>query len=55
MLEGVRVRLRNLGLLGLTDVSDPALMEAVRRFQASVTIPETGVLNRDTLGRLLVP
>jgi hypothetical protein len=22
MLEGVRVRLRNLGLLGLTDVSD---------------------------------
>lgn len=55
MLEGVRVRLRSLGLLGLTDVSDPALMEAVRRFQASATIPETGVLNRDTLGRLLVP
>ncbi len=55
MLEGVRVRLRNLGLLGLTDVSDTSLAEAVRRFQASINIPETGVLNRDTLGRLLVP
>ncbi|WP_397587332.1 peptidoglycan-binding domain-containing protein [Sandarakinorhabdus limnophila] len=55
MLEGVRVRLRNLGLLGLTDVSDSSLAEAVRRFQASINIPETGVLNRDTLGRLLVP
>ena len=55
MLEGIRVRPRSLGLLGLTDVSDPALMEAVRRFQASVTIPETGVFNRDTLGRMLVP
>ena len=55
MLEGVRVRLRNLGLLGLTDVSDTSLAEAVRRFQASINIPETGVLSRDTLGRLLVP
>lgn len=55
MLEGVRVRLRNLGLLGLTDVSDAALAEAVRQFQVSIKIPETGVLDRDTLGRLLVP
>jgi hypothetical protein len=55
MLDGVRVRLRNLGLLGLTDVSDSALAEAVRQFQVSNKIPETGVLDRDTLGRLLVP
>ena len=55
LLEAVRVRLRNLGFLGLTDVSDASLAEAVIRFQASINIPETGVLNRDTLGRLLVP
>lgn len=55
LLEGVRVRLRNLGFLGLTDVSESAQAEAIRRFQASINIPETGVLNRDTLGRLLVP
>ena len=55
LLEGVRVRLRNLGFLGLTEVSDSAQAEAISRFQASINIPETGVLNRDTLGRLLVP
>lgn len=55
LMEGVRVRLRNLGLLGTTDVSDAALAEAVGKFQVSINIPETGVLDRDTLGRLLVP
>jgi hypothetical protein len=54
-LERVRQRLRGLGLLANAEDSENGLTEAIRRFQASIKMPETGSLDRDTLGRLLVP
>lgn len=54
-LERVRQRLRNLNLLANADDSENGLTEAIRRFQTSIRMPETGSLDRDTLGRLLVP
>ena len=54
-LEKVRQRLRSHGLLANADDSENGLTAAIRRFQASIKMPETGSLDRDTLGRLLVP
>lgn len=54
-LERARARLRGLGFLADADDSDIAFSEALRRFQTSIKVQETGLLDRDTLGRLLVP
>jgi hypothetical protein len=53
-LEKVRQRLRSHGLLANADDSENGLTEAIRRFQASIKMPETGSLDRVTLGQLLV-
>lgn len=55
ILGGAIARLRNLGFLSPVDDDELAISEAVRRYQASISLPVTGILDRDTLGRLLLP
>lgn len=52
-LARARARLRDLGLLANADDTDNGFAEAIRRFQGSIKVQETGNLDRDTLGRLL--
>ncbi len=56
-LQRIVERMIQYGLLGSsTDAQEPALFEqAVRAYQRLVGIAETGILDRDTVGRFLAP